>query len=127
MFICDQNGHPDVAPAFVAVVVPVLTSQNPEDAVRTLHPIMRRLLDSFGDRKDVLDGIARNIGTYGWSGSRTTYYALYELPLKDLEDHPIKQVRFWTQTMIQQLGLRKDAAKDEDEDEDEEQEARWSV
>lgn len=57
------------------------------------------------------------------SGSRTTYYELYETPLKELENHQIKEVRLWSQKMLQHLGLQKAAAQDEDE----EQEARWSV
>jgi hypothetical protein len=48
------HAHPDSAPAFVASIVPVLTSRNPDDADRTLHPTMKRLLDEFGSRVDVL-------------------------------------------------------------------------
>lgn len=115
--------YPNTAPAFVAAIAPVLTSQSPEDAVRTIHPTMRRLLDEFGESEDVLTGIARNIGTYSWAGSRTTYFELYELPLKELENHPIKKVRVWAQKMLQSLGLQKEAAQEEDE----EQEARWAI
>lgn len=118
---CHENS--EVAPAFIAAIVPVLTSQNPLNKDITLHPVMKQLLDEFGEREDVLSAIAGNIGTYGWSGSRTTYYKLYEKPFKELEKHPIKQVRFWAQEMIQDLGLQKGAARDHDE----EQEARWSV
>jgi hypothetical protein len=76
---CDRSvtiGYPEQAPAFVAVVTPVLTSKRSDDPDRTLQPVMRRLLNEFGDREDVLHGIARNIGAYGWSGSRATYYEL---------------------------------------------------
>jgi hypothetical protein len=38
--------------------------------------------------------------TFGWTGSRTTYYALYEAPLRSLENHPIGAVRRWAKTML---------------------------
>ncbi len=110
------HANPDTAPEFLAIVIPVLSSQSPEDLARTVHPITRRLLDEFGDREDVLQGISMNIGTYGWSGSRTTYYQLYESPLKELENHSIKRVRLWAQKMIRNLGLQKNAARNEEEE-----------
>ncbi len=115
--------YPEIAPAFVAGIVPVLTSQNPGDVVRTCHPIMKRILDEFGERDDVLDSIRANIGTYSWSGPRSGYYALYEQPLKELENHPTKKVRVWVQEMIRSLNLEKNAAIDEHD----EQEAHWAV
>ena len=54
------HGHPDSAPAFAAAVVPVLTLAA-EDPECSLHPIMARLINEFGDRKDVLSAIDRNM------------------------------------------------------------------
>ena len=115
--------YPDTAPAFVAGIVPVLTSQNPGDVVRAFHPVMKRILDEFGDRDDVLSSISANIGTYSWSGPRAGYYGLYEQPLNELETHPTKKVRVWVQEMIRDLNLEKKAAIDEQD----EQEAHWAV
>jgi hypothetical protein len=84
---------------------------------------MRRLLDEFGDREDVLRGVARNLNTYGWTGSRTSYYALYEQPLTELARHPIGRVRRWASKMLRQLGSEIEAARHEDEEE----QARWEV
>ena len=117
------HAHPETAPAFVSVIVPVLTTQDPKDPARTLHPVIRRLLDEFGDQENVLSGINRNISTYSWSGSRTKYFELYELPLKKLENHPIKRVRIWGHRTLHQLNLEKATARDEDE----EREAQWEV
>src|SRR5262249_27246824 len=39
------HANPETAPAFLSVVIPVLTSRNPDDVIRTIHPVMRRLID----------------------------------------------------------------------------------
>jgi hypothetical protein len=44
--------------------------------------------DEFGDRDDVLKHIEQNIYSFGWAGSLTTYFALYQALLKSLENHP---------------------------------------
>ena len=41
---------------------------------------MMRLLDEFGDRDDVRRYLTQNMHTFGWCGSLTSYYALYEEP-----------------------------------------------
>jgi len=115
------HAHTDVGPSFVAVVAPALTNRNPDVGDRAFHPIIKRLLDEFGDRDDVLRGLVRNLHTFGWTGSRTTYYALYEQPLRGLENHPIGAVRRWAKKMLSDLSRAIDAAHDEDE----EQKANW--
>jgi hypothetical protein len=89
------HAHPEVGPAFVAVVAPVLTHRNPDAGQSEFHPITKRLLDEFGDREDVFRALVRNMHTFGWTGSRTRYYALYEPPLRGLENHPVGAVRRW--------------------------------
>lgn len=111
---CHTN--PDIAPAFVASIVPVLTICNVDSQTKTFHPIFKRLLDEFGNQKDVLDSINRNIHTFGWQGSRTNYYVLYEQPLRSLDNHLFSQVRDWAQRMLGQLELEKINARYEDEE-----------
>ena len=48
---------------------------------------MRRLLDDFGDRKDVLDALSGNMMTFIWSGSLVPYFEQYAAPLRTLLDH----------------------------------------
>ena len=117
------HAHPDVAPAFLAKVVPVLTSRKPDAANRAFHPIMMRILDEFGDRDDVRHAVEANMHTFGWSGSLTTYYALYEQPLASLGEHPIGAVRRWVQLMLAQMRKNFASAKRQDD----EQRAHWSV
>jgi hypothetical protein len=113
--------HPDKAPAFAAALLPVLTSREPSDPDRRVHPRMRRLLDEFGDREDVLRALVRNMYTFGWSGSRSIYFESYDKPLQDLETHPIGAVRRWVKKLRARLKRDIDAARTEDD----EQQSEW--
>ena len=60
------HSYPDAAPAFAAGLLPVLTSRDPDDPGRCLDTKMKRLLDEFGDREDVLRALTHNMYTFGW-------------------------------------------------------------
>jgi hypothetical protein len=117
------HAYPNEAPAFLATIVPVLTARQSEAGENTLHPIVKRLLDEFGQREDVLKRLVQNMHTFGWSGSRTTYYALYEAPLRSLENHPIGAVRRWAHQMLNHMRAEIQSAKTEDD----EQRAQWDI
>ena len=110
------RAHPDSAPAFVAGVVPILTTYRNDASERSLHPVMRRLIDEFGDRDDVLQAVSLNTGS--WSGSKTNYFALYQEPLRTLYAHPKRQVQRWAKTMLRHLDTRIEHARNEDEEQD---------
>ena len=111
---CDAS--PDAAPAFLALTIPVLAAQGVDAQKRSLHPVIARLLDEFGDRKDVLQAVGSNIHNFSWSGSRTTYYAPYKEPLGKLLHHTKPEVRRWAKTMIHQLNDAVANARNEDEE-----------
>ena len=117
------HAYPDRVPAFAAAIVPVLTTHRVDTPDRSLHPVTVRLLDEFGDREDVLEAIGRNMHTFGWTGSVTTYFALYEEPLSTLRDHPRHQVRRWASAMRRRLRAQIESARIEDE----EQDAQWEI
>ncbi len=118
------HAHPDCAPAFAAKIVPVLrTYKTYAPKQLLLHPVMVRLLDEFGDREDILRSVSLNIETFGWMGSVTNYYALFQPALTALCEHPRRQVRRWAQSMLRRLD---DAIKNA-HDEDQEEEARWEI
>ncbi len=117
------HGNPDHAPAFVAEHVPVLTPGADATGNPSLHPIIVRLLDEFGDRDDVLQGVDTNIHNFGWRGSKTTYFACYKQPLQELLQHKRPKVRRWARTMLRRLDQQIDAARKQDE----EREAQWSL
>ena len=111
---CDAS--PDSAPAFLALTIPVLAAQGVDAPKRAIHPVIARLLDEFGDRKDVLQAVASNIHNFSWSGSRATYYAPYKEPLGKLLQHPKPEVRRWAKTMSHQLNDAVANAHKEDEE-----------
>jgi DNA-binding transcriptional regulator YiaG len=117
------HAQPEVGPAFVASVAPVLVGNDTDAPRQEFHPITRRLLDEFGDRDDVLRRIDQNMHTFGWRGSLTTYFALYKAPLKSLENHPKGPVRRWAKKMLASIELQISAARDDDD----EQQAHWDV
>ena len=117
------HAHPDAAPAFVARVAPALTTYSHETSGRSLHPLLLRLLDEFGDRDDVLDAMVVRMHTFGWSGSLTSYFALYEQPLRALLEHPKARVRRWARRTLRGLSESIKAARNQDDEWD----AQWEV
>ena len=118
------HAHPDRAPAFVASMVPFLTTCDVKAPKRSLHPVMAGLLNDFGDRNDVRQAAARNIHNFSWSGTVTSYYKLYTTTLTTLRNqHPKPKVRQWARYMLHTLADRIDDARSVDE----EREARQEV
>ena len=117
------HAHPDRAPAFVAATVPVLTTYRIEAPEQSLHPVVIRLFDEFGDRDDVLQAVSLNMENFSWSGSVTNYFTLYLEPLRTLHNHPKWQVRRWAKAMLRHLDTRIEHARNEDE----EWEAQWEI
>ena len=97
------HAHPDRAPAFAAEVVPILSGSEFEASERSLHPVMIRLLDEFGDREGVLQAVLDNMHNFTWSGSLANHFALYEEPLRALRDHPKPKVRHWARATLRGL------------------------
>lgn len=118
------HAHPDQAPAFVAGVVPPLASYKVEGSRCSLHPVVHRLLDEFGDRDDVQQAIRRCIHSFSWWGPVTGYFDLYEAPLTGLRDgHPRPAVRRWAKSTLRSLSVSRRAM----EDRDDEWRAHWEI
>jgi hypothetical protein len=112
------HAHPEAAPAFAAALLPILSSRNSDDTVKAFHPRMKRLLDEFGDRDDVLKALTRNMHTFGWSGSPADYYALYDEPLQTLETHPHSAARRWARNTRRQLSSQVEHVRTEEDERD---------
>ena len=122
MLFAWAHAHPDVAPAFLAVVFPVLVNRDPQHGTNAFHPMTKRLIDEFGDREDVLRAITRNMHTFGWSGSsQEPYLAMYLEPFRGLANHPIGAVRRWAARSMAQLEKMMSAAREQED----EQNAVW--
>lgn len=117
------QAQPNIGPSFVASVAPVLASNDPTEPNQQFHPVIRRLLDEFGNREEVLRRIEQNMHTFGWAGSLTTYFGLYQAPLKSLENHPKGPVRRWAKKMLASIERNISEARDDDD----EQQAHWDI
>jgi transcriptional regulator with XRE-family HTH domain len=117
------HAQAEVGPAFVAGVASVLASNDANAPNQEFHPIIRRLLDEFGDRDDVLKHIEQNMHSFGWMGSLTTYFVLYQGPLTSLQNHPKGSVRRWAKKMLASIEHQISVARDDDD----EQRAHWDI
>ena len=117
------HAHPDRAPAFAAGIIPVLASSELEASERSLHPVMIRLLDEFGDRESVLQAVLDNIRTPSRPGSLASRFALYKEPLTTLRSHPKPKVRRWARATLRGLAAMIENVHDEEE----ERGARWEA
>ena len=109
------HAHPDRAPAFAAKIVPVLENNEPGS---TIHPVLIRLIEEFGDRKDVDDAIAGNMHTGGWTGPEEGYWTPYQEPVGKLLEHPSPKVRKWAKATLRWLSKTIDAARTRDAEEE---------
>ena len=71
----------------------------------------------------MLEAILLRMHTFGWTGSLTSYFALYEKPLRTLLEHPKAKVRRWARRTLRRLSEWIEDARNQDE----EREARWEV
>ena len=95
--------NPDRAPAFVAATVPLLEAEATGGPSRSLHPVMRRLIDEFGHSRSVLEAISRNMGSFSWAGSASSVFHLYREPLLELQNHTKREVRKWARVELASL------------------------
>ena len=56
-----------LAPSRLAELTPIFDNNNTDYA--KWHPIAYRLIDEYGDIKEVLSNLSSNMGTYSWTGS----------------------------------------------------------
>ena len=93
------HANPEFAPAFVAEAVPILI----EDAQEKIHPVTKRLLDEFGERGDVLDGLESNIPGSVWHGSLADALVPYKKPLMSIRNHKKEPVRQWADETLEKI------------------------
>ena len=85
---------------------------------RLLHPIIKALLDEFGERDDVQKAIVRNIYTFGWTGSTADYYRQYLAPFGGFTRHPNATVGRWAKKVADGLNKQIEADKQHDDESD---------
>ena len=108
--------NPDVAPKFIAGIVPILSATDDQCEIRSLHPVLVRLLDEFGDRSGVVEAVERNLNSFRWVGSVAPYFKAHIEPLKVLRTHPRKKVRRWASGALRRIEERINDARNEDQE-----------
>lgn len=85
--------YPDLAPERLAQLIPIFAGNN--DKFDELHPIAIRLLNEFGNCKNVLDSFGANMGTFSWIGSAVPILKSKKEVFKSLKNHNIPEIREW--------------------------------
>lgn len=93
------HANPEFAPAFVAEAVPILRENGQEE----IHPATKRLLDEFGERGDVLNGLESNIPGSVWHGSLADALVPYREPLMRIRKHKKEPVRQWAVETLEKI------------------------
>lgn len=103
------HANPEVGPAFVAEAVPLLVSSPPNEegaSSEEFHPLIKRLIDEFGDHQDVLDALESHMNASRGAvpiASAQDRYAVYRRPLESIENHEKGAVRRWAGKMLRKI------------------------
>ena len=89
------HANPESAPSFAATVLPILEDRQPGDKSPSLHPVMNRLIDDFGERRDVQRAMHSNIYTFDSVGSAVPQYEERREAVGILLEHDMPAVRRW--------------------------------
>ena len=89
--------HPETVPCRIANMVPVFKKDG------GFSDWVIWLLDNYGDKKDVLDGLHSNMNTYSWSGSVVPHLEELKLCMQGIKEHHRPEVRQWAENCIRDL------------------------
>ena len=117
------HANPEAAPAFAAKVLPILGSQHDTDASPSLHPVMNRLIDDFGERQDVQQALLSNMLAFGYVGSAIPHFERHRGVADALLQHGKSAVRRWAKGLQRYL----DKAIKDERNREEEWEAQSEV
>ena len=111
------RAHKESAPAFACRVVPILAESEDQSGKRSLHPLMRRLIDEFGEHEAVQSAVIANLHHCTHVGSMSTYFAAYIPAFRGLEKHPNVEVQSWAARSVRGLSRAVEQEKQRDEEE----------
>jgi len=107
---CDNNKP--LAPSRLAELTPIFNNNNTD--YQKWHPVALRLIDEFGDIKEVLSHLSSNMGTYSWSGSVVPFLESKKELFEQISDHKIESVKDWANSYIGYLD--KDIKREQNRD-----------
>lgn len=103
-----------LAPSRLAELTPIFDNNNTDYA--KWHPIAFRLIDEYGDIKEVLSNLSSNMGTYSWTGSIVPLLESKKELFKQLTNHRIDLVKEWATSYISYLDKDIEREKNRDEE-----------
>lgn len=103
-----------LAPSRLAELIPIFDNNNTDYA--KWHPIALRLIDEYGDIKEVLSNLSSNMGTYSWTGSVVPFLKSKKELFKQLTNHKTELVKEWATSNISYLD--KDIERERNRDEE---------
>ena len=92
--------YPDKAPIVLLHLIPSLRNQGDK---WEFQPIVRLILDKYGNRKEILSAIDSMLGSYSWSGSIIPYYRRQVDVFETVLSHDSPLVRNWAKKNIEYL------------------------
>lgn len=100
-------------PTAIAHLTPVFSGE--KDKI-SWHPLARKLIDEFGNIKEVRNKLSSNLWSFSSWGSRAPYYQKRIDLLRELLSHPIKEVREWAASNIEYFEKEREEARREAEE-----------
>lgn len=107
---CELNKP--LAPSRLAELAPIFDNNNTDYS--KWHPVTIRLIDEYGDIKDVLSNLSSNMGTFSWTGSVVPLLESKKELFKKINNHKIESVREWANFYIGYLDKEIEGEKNRD-------------
>jgi hypothetical protein len=109
---CDKS--PDIAPLFIATCLNVFDGEGPD---KNPTELAIKLLERYGNSRDVASTIAANMTSRGWSGSLVPYLETDLQALNKLISHPNPNVTTWVrkQTAYLKKAIEQETERDQEE------------
>lgn len=98
------HAHPERAPAFAARTIPFLASNEGGTDSLSVHPVMLRLIEEFGDREDVTEAIIGTLLTKSRFVPEEGWWTTYHRLATKLSGHSNPKVRQWAKVTLRKLG-----------------------
>ena len=105
------NKNQPIAPTLIAELVPIYNEDRTE-----WNLIAKRLIDEFGNIKEVLDRLGANMNSFSWSGSIVPLLESNKKLLESIVDNSNPMVSEWARQNINELSKRIIQEKKKDEE-----------
>ena len=97
------HASPKIGPAFIAQTFPLLKEHGQGTASEEFHPVIKRLLDEFGEREGILAALSANMPAFSRRGSEADHLTRYIEPLRSIENHDKGPVQRWAKKILRDI------------------------